>query len=38
MRKEKSKAKNEDLGFEHDKPSTNEDQGANVPSEECCTS
>jgi hypothetical protein len=29
---------NEDLEFEHDKPSTSEDQGANVPSEEFSTS
>jgi hypothetical protein len=29
---------NEELGFELDKPSTSEDQGKNVPSEECSTS
>jgi hypothetical protein len=29
---------NEDLGFEHDKPSTSENQGANVSSEGCSTS
>jgi hypothetical protein len=29
---------NEELGFEHDKPSTSEDQGANMSSEECSTS
>jgi hypothetical protein len=29
---------NEDLGFEHDKSSTSEDQGANVSSEGCSTS
>jgi hypothetical protein len=29
---------NEELGFEHDKPSTSMDQGANVSSEECSTS
>jgi hypothetical protein len=38
MREEKSKAKNEDFGFEQDKPSTSEDQVASVPSEECLTS
>jgi hypothetical protein len=32
------KGQNKELGFEHDKPSTSEDQGANVPSEECSTS
>jgi hypothetical protein len=32
------RGQNEDSGFEHDKPSTNEDQGANVSSEECSTS
>jgi hypothetical protein len=32
------KGQNEDLGFEHDKSSTSEDQGANVPSEECSNS
>jgi hypothetical protein len=34
----KIKGQNEELGFEHDKSSTSEDQGANVPSEECSTS
>jgi hypothetical protein len=29
---------NDDLGFEHDKPSTSEDQGANVSSDGCSTS
>jgi hypothetical protein len=36
--KREIKGQNEDVGFEHDKPSTSEDQGANVPSEECSTS
>jgi hypothetical protein len=36
--KREIKGQNDELGFEHDKPSTSEDQGANVPSEECSTS
>jgi hypothetical protein len=36
--KREIKGQNEDLGFEHDKPSTSEDQGANVSSEGCSTS
>jgi hypothetical protein len=36
--KREIKGQNEDLGFEHDKPSTSEDQSANVSSEECSTS
>jgi hypothetical protein len=36
--KRKIKGQNEDLGFEHDKPSTSENQGANMSSERCSTS
>jgi hypothetical protein len=36
--KREIKGQNEDLGFEHDKPSTSEDQGANIPPEKCSTS
>jgi hypothetical protein len=36
--KREIKGQNEDLGFEHDKPSNREDQCANVPSEGCSTS
>jgi hypothetical protein len=36
--KREIKGQNEELRFEHDKPSTSENQGANVPSEKCSTS
>jgi hypothetical protein len=36
--KREIKGQNEDLGFEHDKPSTREDQSANASSEGCSTS